>query len=366
MRPVPTVMFIGGFLGAGKTAAIKALNEMLSRQERRVAAVTNDQARGLVDTDFLAASGLATREVTGSCFCCNFPALEEAVLESVQNVRPEILFAEPVGSCTDIVATVIRPMQERLAERARVAAFSVLLDPMRWTEIMETGGDDLDSMRFLLDKQLQEADIIVLTKQDLLTEGELEAVASQVGRSYPGKPLFRICSRNNAGLDQWLEAALQTPAGTTLLNDIDYGVYARAEAEMGWLNASYSVQFGSEVDGNDFASRLVEAMRLGIGARKGRIGNLKVLARSGDEQVKSGIVSPAGKVIVEKGFSFHPGEIDLNINLRATLSPGMLNDTVQEALSMAAKSFNAAVELNTLNTFRPSPPCPTHRYLDKQ
>jgi len=74
---------------------------MLRRQGYRVAVITNDQGDNLVDTQRLRAEGFDTAEIGGGCFCCRFSALIEAA-ESVKRFDPDIIFAEPVGSCTTL------------------------------------------------------------------------------------------------------------------------------------------------------------------------------------------------------------------------------------------------------------------------
>jgi len=164
----PSLMLVGGFLGAGKTTAIWALGKLLSRQGKTVSAITNDQAAGLVDTAFLKGSGLAASEVAGSCFCCNFDGLLEAITKNIEEGQPDIILAEPVGSCTDLVATVIRPMRFLEANRLEMLAYSVLMEPLRWKELMEKEDDGISSMKFLFNKQLEEADFILITKSDTL------------------------------------------------------------------------------------------------------------------------------------------------------------------------------------------------------
>lgn len=78
---------------------------------QNVAIVTNDQASDLVDTLLLRAEGFQVGEVAGSCFCC-FNALTSTVESLSLDQRPDVVLAEPVGSCTDLVATVIRPLEQ--------------------------------------------------------------------------------------------------------------------------------------------------------------------------------------------------------------------------------------------------------------
>ncbi|MFO0067589.1 MAG: GTP-binding protein, partial [Pirellulaceae bacterium] len=107
----PRFIMVGGFLGAGKTTTIARLARHYQEQGKRVAIVTNDQATDLVDTLLLRAQGYQVGEVAGSCFCCNFDELTRTVERLGVDQLPEVVLAEPVGSCTDLVATVLRPLQ---------------------------------------------------------------------------------------------------------------------------------------------------------------------------------------------------------------------------------------------------------------
>src|SRR6186713_1163458 len=97
---------IGGFLGAGKTTAVAALAHWLTKQGLRVGLITNDQGSELVDTAMLRARGFSTEEIPGGCFCCRFNSLVDAASKLTEATRPAVFIAEPVGSCTDLVATV--------------------------------------------------------------------------------------------------------------------------------------------------------------------------------------------------------------------------------------------------------------------
>ena len=130
MRKARYIM-IGGFLGAGKTTAVGKLAERLSAQGLRVGLITNDQGRNLVDTAMLRSQGFATEEIPGGCFCCRFNSLVDAATRLTGQSRPEVFIAEPVGSCTDLVATVTYPLRRLYGDSFTVAPVSVLVDPIR-------------------------------------------------------------------------------------------------------------------------------------------------------------------------------------------------------------------------------------------
>src|SRR5947199_8083061 len=163
-------IMIGGFLGAGKTTAVARLAEKLRADGLRVGLITNDQGSQLVDTAMLASHGFRVEEIAGGCFCCRFNSLVEAAKKLSAETRPDVFIAEPVGSCTDLVATVSYPLRRIYGEAFTIAPLSVLVDPIRAERFLglASGGKFSDKVTYIYRKQLEEADIIVITKTDLV------------------------------------------------------------------------------------------------------------------------------------------------------------------------------------------------------
>ena len=124
-------VMVGGFLGAGKTTAILKMAELLRSRGQRVGLITNDQSFGLVDTAMLGAHGFPVQEITGGCFCCRFNSLVEASEKLTAEAAPDTFIAEPVGSCTDLKATVDYPLRRIYGQDYAIAPLSVLVDPVR-------------------------------------------------------------------------------------------------------------------------------------------------------------------------------------------------------------------------------------------
>jgi G3E family GTPase len=362
MEKVPLLLFIGGFLGAGKTTAMRALARILTERGKKVAAITNDQAAGLVDTVFLSGSGIAAKEVAGSCFCCNFNGLADAIRASIGSAHPDIILAEPVGSCTDIVATVIRPMMALMRDKVAVAAFSVLVEPKRWQELAADGDNVSWSMKYLFDRQLEEADCIVVTKVDTLTDTELQTIMEQVASRYPSPTILHVSALQNKGLRKWIDFVQATLPQERWLQAIDYHRYAEAEAEMGWLNAQVSVEHFNPVDGMEAARALLEGLIDGVAQTRGRIGHLKLFAAAQNGFVKAGTTQSGSPFDVDGGFDGPVDKLEFTINIRATLEPQDLSRIVQTAVHNGFDPGTAKSSILYLNTFKPSPPNPTYRF----
>src|SRR5438552_12836523 len=180
-------IMIGGFLGAGKTTAVAKLAKQLSEQGLRVGLITNDQGQNLVDTAMLRSQGFATEEIAGGCCCCRFNSLVEAAQKLTSSTRPEVFIAEPVGSCTDLVATVTYPLRRLYGEDFQVAPVSVLVDPIRAGRVfgLEEGGNFSEKVLYIYRKQLEEADLIVISKSDLLDEAGIETLRDNLTAKFP-------------------------------------------------------------------------------------------------------------------------------------------------------------------------------------
>src|SRR5438874_11794595 len=161
MKRVRFVM-VGGFLGAGKTTALARLARHYLARGQRVGLVTNDQAQDLVDTMSLRAQGFPVEEVPGACFCCRFNDLVDRVKQLEVQQRPDVILAEPVGSCTDLVATVLQPLKDIYGQHFQVAPYAVLFKPGHGLRILrkDSSAGFSPKAAYIFRKQLEEADAI--------------------------------------------------------------------------------------------------------------------------------------------------------------------------------------------------------------
>src|SRR5436190_10880967 len=162
-------VMVGGFLGAGKTTTLARLARFYLGRGQKVGLVTNDQAQDLVDTTSLRSQGFPVEEVPGACFCCRFNDLVGKVGQLEADERPDVILAEPVGSCTDLVATVVQPLKDLYGTRFEVAPYPVLFKPSHGLKILrKQGGGFSPKAAYIFRKQLEEADVILLNRIDEL------------------------------------------------------------------------------------------------------------------------------------------------------------------------------------------------------
>jgi G3E family GTPase len=361
-------IMIGGFLGAGKTTAVGRLAGRLANQGVRVGLITNDQGRHLVDTTMLRSQGFATEEIPGGCFCCRFNSLVEAAQRLTQSTRPAVFVAEPVGSCTDLAATVTYPLRRLYGDNFTVAPVSVLVDPVRARRVfgLEKGGNFSEKVLYIYRKQIEEADLVVISKCDLLDSQRLEALREAIAAKFPGKDILAVSARAGTNLEAWFARLTSAEQVARTAMKVDYEVYADGEALLGWLNCTVQVKAQQAFEADGFLTNLARAIQKRLQAAKAEVAHLKMTL--------SPAASLTGEIaavnLVRSDFvpelSYHLEEPvtagQLIINLRAEAAPDVLGKAVREGLAATARKFpTLEAALDHLEHFRPGKPTPTHR-----
>ena len=359
----PRFIMIGGFLGAGKTTTIARLAHHYQSQGKRVGIVTNDQATDLVDTNLLRSQGFDVGEVAGSCFCCNFNELTRTMEGLGETELPEIVIAEPVGSCTDLVATVIRPLQSVYSQPFDIAPYGVILKPSHGLKILKgtSKGGFSPQAEYIFRKQIEEADFVIINRIDELSEELIEELASLLELNFPGIPCLRISASTGQGFDAFSEYLdLKGVFGKRVM-EVDYDVYAQGEAELGWLNAQAVLNSKDPFKLDDFIITLLDRINLSLGQHSAEVAHLKVIGMVDGQYAVGNLVSSASTSKLSIGSGMATTTANLVINARVAVDPESLTKTIEETLHVVCLEYGVSETINTLQSFRPGRPVPTHR-----
>jgi len=359
-------IMVGGFLGAGKTTAILRLAERLSGEELRIGLITNDQSYGLVDTVMLSSHGFPVEEITGGCFCCRFNSLVTAAEKLTADTRPDVFIAEPVGSCTDLKATVDYPLRRMYGDEYEIAPFSVLVDPVRALRILglEPGRSFSSKVTYIYEKQLEEADVIVINKTDLLDADRLAGLRSALQARFPLARVLAISAREGEGIADWLDVITSGPGRQAGAMEVDYDLYADGEALLGWLNASVEVSSDQEFDGNDLLLRAAREVETRLRTEGHEVAHLKMTLAAEEYGNDLGVVNAVrGDAGAELSHALQePLEAgQLIVNLRAEADPDRLRELILGALEALRGDTGLTLDVEHLEAFRPGRPMPTHR-----
>ena len=358
---------IGGFLGAGKTTAVAKLARWLTDKKLRVGLITNDQGSHLVDTTMLASRGFPVEEIPGGCFCCRFNSLVDAARRLTADSRPEVFIAEPVGSCTDLVATVTYPLRKLYGSDYSIAPLSVMVDPIRALRVLglESGGKFSEKVLYIYRKQLEEADLLVINKCDLLIEKQAGVLRRALAVEFPNARIFEVSARHGTALETWFEHITSTNQAPRAIMEVDYEIYADGEARLGWLNCTTRLKAREAIEGNRLLQALAANIQTRLNEAGAEVAHLKMTLDADNELGDLAVVNVVRNDFVPELSQdlqdrFSSGE--LTINIRAEAPPETLRQAVENAVNQCAQAYpGLTVNWEHMEAFRPGKPQPTHR-----
>jgi G3E family GTPase len=176
--PIP-VHIVAGFLGTGKTTAIR--HQLAARAGERVAVIVNDFGDAGLDEAVLSGErSFAIRNIPGGCVCCTAPEGFIDALGAVLAEKPDRLIIEPTGLARpqDLVDTIRRSAHR---EALALGPLVVLVDPAR---LGPRAREDAE----LIALQAGIADVLVANRTDLASEEALARFDALAASLWP-RPL---------------------------------------------------------------------------------------------------------------------------------------------------------------------------------
>lgn len=200
--PLPLTV-LGGFLGAGKTTLV---NQLLRRAGgRRLAVLVNDFGDLPIDADLIRARAPDLITVAGGCVCCSYGSDLVRGLNTLAAMRPApdhvLLEASGVAVPGAIAATV------GLLQAYRIDGIVVLAD----AETLPAQAQDR-YMGDTVQRQLADADLLLLNKVDLVDDLTRIARHRWLARHFPDLPVLDA-AHADLPPDVVLEAGPHLPAG---------------------------------------------------------------------------------------------------------------------------------------------------------
>lgn len=224
---------ITGFLGSGKTSLLK--NMLDNSDGRRIAVIVNEFGELGIDGDILKGCGLGCEEESGKngslyelangCLCCTvqeefYPVMRKLIerREDIDHILIEtsgLALPKPLvrafnwpeikNACTvDAVITVV--------DTPAVAAGQFAANPAA-VEVQRQSDENLDhasSLLELFEDQLSAADLVILSKTDLLDTIATDTVYGQVCKKVPEQ--VKLIRSDNNGIDLSLMLGLDRAA----------------------------------------------------------------------------------------------------------------------------------------------------------
>jgi len=360
------VVFVGGFLGSGKTTLLIEVGKRLATEYgKRVAMITNDQGEVLVDTKTARDAGLVAKEVAGGCFCCRFPNFIEAADNLLTEANPDIILSEPVGSCMDISATVIGPLQTYYQDRFTLAPLVVLVDASIILELDRelNLSSPTEPAGYLISGQIHEAEVLGINKIDLKSPREIEDVTTLMKKINSRARILKVSAKTGAGLDGVIELILQEAHQPYSFPKVDYDAYTEAETELGWFNGSWTLIAERGFKPRELIKDLLTEIAGEVSQRGGKTAHLKLHFVTEKSRGKASLVVPNLGVDFLELITI-PEEAKrgyFTFNARVKMNPKGLEESIRKSLEAVASRYAAKYGNYEARCFVPAPPRPYYR-----
>lgn len=189
------INLVTGFLGVGKTTAIRHLIGQKPK-DQRWAVLVNEFGEVGIDGAILestAGEGVAVTEIAGGCFCCSTDSpIDFTLVELIRQIQPHRILIEPTGlghpakTLDTLKSPWLRPV---LDQKATIC----LADPSDYLNPQVT-----NSQVFL--DQLHMADIVVVNKIDRTAPADVDAFLEFLAGLFP--PKSDIVTTTNGVIDR--------------------------------------------------------------------------------------------------------------------------------------------------------------------
>ena len=327
---------VSGFLGSGKTTLILQMAKELAARHLKVAILTNDIGSTLVDTEFLKSAGLPVYSVSGGCFCVHLDLLSDVLKKVSAELMPDVVLAEPIGSCIDLLATILKPVNAEFAGVFSVSPPAVVVDPVRLGNYLSRRANNANtSMDYLFYKQIEQADIIFLNKADTLNTDARQRLSDSLRELAPDKLLVVGVAVTGEGVGALLDEMLDKNWREWAV-DIDKSIFHQADKSLGWHSVTY------ELKGVPSARRfMAEAGSAIVKFFHGKdVAHLKMLAMSADDSMKASFTDDSGKPGFT-GAAELAGDFTLLINARIEGAPSAISAAIFSAIEGTARKHKA-------------------------
>lgn len=338
-------MVVSGFLGAGKTTTMIALAEHMNKTFGETAIIANDLGANLVDTNLTQTSGCTVAEIASGCICYQM----DNTVDQIRRLRDKdgavFVMSDIPGCGVGALDHVYHRLATDNADEFTLSPFTVVVDPERLRMIMPERADiNLpEELVYLLKLQLEEADLVVLNKADLLAPEDVERYVDFLHAACPDIPVLVISALQRTGIEELAEFITTHESALKNFSVRNNQEFADAEAKLTWYNRRLYLKTndGGKIDCNAVVDDLIESIRMGLIEKKRNVPHLKTFATSGNGDFnKASLIGVDYDVEYAQQFLRPHKNLRMIVNARAVCESRPLARLMDDALDEVCEKYD--------------------------
>ena len=322
-----------------------ALAEHMNKTFGETAIIANDLGANLVDTNLTQTSGCTVAEIASGCICYQM----DNTVDQIRRLRDKdgavFVMSDIPGCGVGALDHVYHRLATDNADEFTLSPFTVVVDPERLRMIMPERADiNLpEELVYLLKLQLEEADLVVLNKADLLAPEDVERYVDFLHAACPDIPVMVISALERTGIEELAEFIATHETALKNFSVRNNQEFADAEAKLTWYNRRLYLKTndGGKIDCNAVVDDLIESIRMGLIEKKRNVPHLKTFATSGNGDFnKASLIGVDYDVEYAQQFLRPHKNLRMIVNARAVCESRPLARLMDDALDEVCEKYD--------------------------
>ncbi|MCQ2052702.1 MAG: hypothetical protein MJZ03_02030 [archaeon] len=358
------MLVLGGYLGAGKTTLAVNLARYLKKKHNKfVSIIMNDQGNVLVDTEYSRNAGFNTNDITGGCFCTNFDKFILSARTLVSSHNPDVIIAEPIGTSTNVMSSVIAPMKLLHPDEFSISPFVVVVDCVRALSILsEKNQKNVDTVSIIPTHQIRDAEVIILTKTDLVSKDTISEIRVAIEKIISGIRIIETSSMDLRNIDDIVNIILSDEISTKTPSGEKNSGFVFEKAKLGWYSGTFNITPSENVDMYSLETELMKRLAMEYDCKS--IVHVKVLIESPEAVAKMSLVQETMQVDDVYGSRYIKTPGRLILNARVISPPKRLKETITALINSVVSRYSLEFTKVEEECFTPKPESPTHFFFE--
>ena len=205
-----------------------------------------------------------------------------------------------------------------------------------------------EELVYLMKLQLEEADLVVLNKIDLLTPEEIERDIAFLKEACPDVPVMAISALERTNISELAEFITTHESALKNFSVRNDEKFAEAETKLTWYNRRMFVKTlsGEKIDCNAVIDDIIEGIRMGLIERKRNVPHLKTFATAGAGDFnKCSLIGVDYDIEHTQLFIRDHKKFSMIINACATCESRPLARIVDDAIDEVCERYNLDVQI---------------------
>jgi G3E family GTPase len=329
------VMIIGGFLGSGKTTAIRRISRQLSDAGKRTAIIVNEIGEIGLDGETLKSPGIITEELTSGCICCTLRISMQYTLQTLEEeFRPDVVIIEPTGIA--FPGQIREEIEVMGLSELSFAPVVTLVDPGRF-------GTEAKEIPKFIETQVKEAEILGINKVDVAPAEIILATEKMLAELNPEARILKFSAKQGDKQFEDLLIHLALPGIEKPSQDRKNSIEISEVSAHSVLYTLKSCKYNPE-EGRNFIEESLQAIRDRVKEiNPDFIGHVKLSLKLPDSMIKGSVTSseeaPQVEFIPRTNERFELRLLSAITKVPKNRLTGIVEKTLEEKLNESNVSF---------------------------